>query len=303
MFAKYFDFELVHFAIRRTDGLLFQIDCQLVAHFRSHRLEQLLHLFRSQADRQQTVLETVVEKDVGKAGRDDGAETVVFQCPRRVFARRSAAEVFACEQNLRAFIARLIQHEIRIERTHGIIPSRLAVIEIAPFVEQIRAETGTLDRLQKLLRNDRIGIHIGPVQLGDQPIQHGKFLHYDLSAFSSFSPVFFNPRPTHSPPFLIPLTAALPPFLMAGSAALTPLSMPLAAASPPFLIPRPAASPPFLIPLPARSTTLSSANAVRPAIKPNATNPSVIDKTAIFFMPIPFTLYWYRQNVRRLLLP
>ena len=53
-----------------------------------------------------------------------------------------------------------------------------AVIEITPFIEQIRAEAGALDRLQKLFRDDRIGIDIGTVERRHQSRSVlGKFFH------------------------------------------------------------------------------------------------------------------------------
>ena len=42
--------------------------------------------------------------------------------------------------------------------------------QIAQLVEQIRPEAGTFDRLEKLLGNDRVGIDVGAIERGDQPI-------------------------------------------------------------------------------------------------------------------------------------
>ena len=67
---------------------------------------------RRQDDGQQTVLEAVVEEDVAERGRDERAKAVVEQRPRRVLARAAAAEVAAREQDLRALVAWLVQHEV-----------------------------------------------------------------------------------------------------------------------------------------------------------------------------------------------
>jgi hypothetical protein len=69
-----------------------------------------------------------------------------------MLARRAAAEVLAREQDRRAAITRLVQDEIRIRLARAGILTRFARIEIAPCIEQVRAEAGALDRLQELLR-------------------------------------------------------------------------------------------------------------------------------------------------------
>src|SRR3712207_8927519 len=54
-------------------------------------------LFRSvlgrDRDRQDAVLEAVVVKNVGEAGRDDAADAEIEQGPGRVLARRAAPEI------------------------------------------------------------------------------------------------------------------------------------------------------------------------------------------------------------------
>ena len=47
----------------------------------------------------------------------------------------------------------------------------------SPIEEQILAEAGPLDPLQKLLGNDLIGIDVGPVHRGDQAGVFGEGLH------------------------------------------------------------------------------------------------------------------------------
>ena len=71
-------------------------------------------------------------------------------------------------EHRRALVARLVQHEIRIERTLAVVHVRLAAIEIAPLVEEVRAEAGALDRLQELLGDDRVGVDVGPIERRDE---------------------------------------------------------------------------------------------------------------------------------------
>ena len=63
-------------------------------------VHQLVDVFLRQHDRQDAVLEAVVEEDVGEAGRDDAADAEVLQRPGRVLARRAAAEIVAGDQDL-----------------------------------------------------------------------------------------------------------------------------------------------------------------------------------------------------------
>src|SRR5690606_39313298 len=100
---------------------------------------------------QQAVLKAVVEEDVRVRRGNDGAKAVLVQRPRRMLATRTATEVLAREQNRGALIARLVQGELRVQGTLGVVHARLAVIQVAQFVEQIGTEPGTLDRLEELL--------------------------------------------------------------------------------------------------------------------------------------------------------
>ena len=79
-----------------------------------------------QHDRQQAVLEAVVEEDVGVASARSARESrTACERPRRVLARRAAAEVLAREQDRRALVARLVQHEVRVRPARrGSCPAR-----------------------------------------------------------------------------------------------------------------------------------------------------------------------------------
>ena len=163
--------------IRATHRLFRQIDQQAVARRGIDLLEQRLDFIRRQRDQQNAVLETVAEKNVGEALGQDDAETVIEQRPGRMFTRTATAEVLARQQNVGPGITRLIQHEIRVLRARLAILSGLADIHIAPLVEEIRAESRPLDRFQKLLGDDRVGIDIGPIQRCHQSVEANEFFH------------------------------------------------------------------------------------------------------------------------------
>src|SRR5436190_785444 len=60
--------------------------------------------FRKLLKNKLDLLERVVAKDVGEAGRDDGFETEIHQCPRRVLSRAAAAEIISTDESLRTAI-------------------------------------------------------------------------------------------------------------------------------------------------------------------------------------------------------
>ena len=108
------------------DGLRREVDDQPEAGERSDVVEEAVDLARRKHDRQEPVLEAVVEEDVAERRRDHRAEAVVHQRPRRMLARGAAAEVLAREQDRRAPVARLVQHEVGVERAlrRGPCPAR-----------------------------------------------------------------------------------------------------------------------------------------------------------------------------------
>src|SRR5258706_1062275 len=188
-------------AIGIGDGLGAKADDQAEARKRRDVMEYPVHPGFRQHDRQQAVLETVVVEDVGVTRRDQRAETIVVERPGRVLARRAATEILARHQDIRALVARLVQHEIGVGLAPCRVHARLAMIEISPGVEQIDAETGALDRLQELLRNDRVGIDVGPIQRGDKAFEADKFLHghfFSSAFFSILAPICFKSLPNPS---------------------------------------------------------------------------------------------------------
>src|SRR5687767_13853135 len=136
--AEWIDVELDDFAGGRGHALILQIDGEAIAGSRLRFLEKTVDHRLVEADQKQAVLEAVVEEDIGEARRDHRLKTILEQCPRRVLARRSATEVLAREQDLRAPIARLVENEVRVQRPRGIVHAGLAMVEIPPFVEQVR---------------------------------------------------------------------------------------------------------------------------------------------------------------------
>ncbi len=73
-----------------------------------------------------------------------------------MLAARSAAEVFAGDENLRALVARIVEHEDR-DRDR---PMRC----LPPVEEEKVAVAGALDALQELLGDDLVGIDVGAVE-------------------------------------------------------------------------------------------------------------------------------------------
>ncbi|MNT10407.1 hypothetical protein D3C72_1452370 [compost metagenome] len=98
-----------------------------------------------------------------------------------MLARGAAAEVLARQQDRGAAVARLVQHEVRVQRPRAAVLPGLAVVKVAPFVEQVGPETAAPDRFQELLGQDGVGIDIGAVQRRDQAVQGGKGFHGSVS--------------------------------------------------------------------------------------------------------------------------
>ena len=89
-----------------------------------------------------------------------------------MFAAGSAAEVSACQQNRGPADGRSIQFERRVGGPVVLIP---------PVEEQKLSEAGALDPLEKLLRDDLIGIHVRSVHHGDNARVLSERLHGDLN--------------------------------------------------------------------------------------------------------------------------
>src|SRR5690625_1361679 len=79
----------------RGDDLSLNINADIGARM----VEQPLMGRAVDSDGQQPVFKRVVAEDVGNFAADDGLDAVVEQGPRRMFARRAAAEITAGHQN------------------------------------------------------------------------------------------------------------------------------------------------------------------------------------------------------------
>src|SRR6185436_19227043 len=124
---------------------------EIDAHLGAGIVEQPAMSLQVDDDGQQAVLQRVAAKDVGDRSAHDGANPEVEQRPRRVLARRAAAEVVAADEHARAAILGLVQNEVR---------KLAAVLSVAPVVEQILAETLFRRGREKARRNDLVGVDV-----------------------------------------------------------------------------------------------------------------------------------------------
>ena len=90
--AKRIDLKSDAFAVRANDLLRFQINRQCITFVLRNLAEQLVNNGFVQHDRQHAVLEAVIEKDVSKARRNNGAKAEIFQCPRRMLTAGAGAQ-------------------------------------------------------------------------------------------------------------------------------------------------------------------------------------------------------------------
>ena len=183
--AERIDLEVQYLAIRAGHRLRLQVDGQLVARVGFDLLEQLVDFLVTEDDRQQAVLEAVVEEDVGKAWRDDAAEAVLVQRPWGVLTAGAATEVLPCQQHAGTLVAFVVEHELLVQRALAVVLVRLAHVQVTPLVEQIGAEAGALDRLEKLLGDDLVGVDVGTVQRRDKASVLGKGFHAALPWINS----------------------------------------------------------------------------------------------------------------------
>src|SRR5439155_7106029 len=109
-------------------------------------------------------------EDVRERGRDEDLEAGLLQRPRRVLARRAAAEVAPREQDLRPGVGRVVQ---------------LEALVLAPVEEEAFCEAGARDALQELLRDDLVRVDVGPVEHGDATGRPAERLHPASSSRTS----------------------------------------------------------------------------------------------------------------------
>ena len=173
MLAERVDLEAQHLvADRPVDLLLLEVDGEgRVLGRRSPRVCSSVDLLLRKNNRQDAVLEAVVEEDVGEGGRDHAADAEIQQRPGRVLARGAAAEVLAGDQDLRVAVGLAVEHELR--------PLAAVVVE-AQRLEQVDAEPGALDRLEVARRDDLVGVDVDQRQRRRDPGELGERLHDDL---------------------------------------------------------------------------------------------------------------------------
>jgi len=70
----------------------------------------------------------------------------------------------------------LVQYEVRVDTATIVFDLGATFIEVAPVIKGIRSEARTLDRFQKLFRDDRVGIDIGTIQRRNDSGMLGKCL-------------------------------------------------------------------------------------------------------------------------------
>ena len=126
------------------------------------RRHERLHVAGRQGDGHEPDLDRVREEDVAERRRDHDVEAVVLQRPRGVLPRRAAAEVRPGDQDPGAGAPRPVQLEVRV---------------LPPVVEQELAVARALDALEELLRDDLVGVDVGPVEDDCAGGERAKRLH------------------------------------------------------------------------------------------------------------------------------
>ncbi len=139
-----------------------QVHFDLDARLGGDQLEQGVDLLLLQPYRHHAVVDGVAVEDVGKAWGDHGLEAVIRQRPGGVLAARAAAEVLASQEDAGAGELWLVQHELGV----GLLAR---IVQKAPIVEHVLAKTSAVYLLQKLLRNDGVGVDVGAVEGDDDP--------------------------------------------------------------------------------------------------------------------------------------
>ena len=121
-------------------------------------IEDAVHGLFGKSHGQHAVANRVVPENVGKRRRDHDAKSGIEQRPGRVLTRGPASEICPRNQDRRPGVLRPIERECRVE----------VAAAAPPIVEEKWTKPRPLDPLEKLLRDDLIGVHIGPVHRRDQ---------------------------------------------------------------------------------------------------------------------------------------
>src|SRR6185312_4177248 len=119
-------------------------------------------------DRQQPVLQRIVEEDVAEARRDHGADAEGEQRQHGILAARAAAEIAVGDEDLGRAIGRPVEDEV----------GALAVVgREAPVVEQHALESGAERQLVEARRAELDGVDIGLVHRHGDARQAAEGLH------------------------------------------------------------------------------------------------------------------------------
>ena len=156
VFAEGIDVEVGVEAVRVGDGLVGEVDGDLVLRVGGGSGEKGLGFLFGEAGEDDTVLAGVGEEDIGEAGRDDGAEAVLVEGPGGVLAGGAAAEVALCDEDLGAVVVRFVEDEVGV-RFAGVG----TFLDAAPVEEEEFAVAGALDAFEELLGDDLVGVDVG----------------------------------------------------------------------------------------------------------------------------------------------
>src|SRR5688572_18433617 len=157
---------------RRLDGPALHVDGDLGARVALYQTHQLGDRICLDLDRYDPALQAVRAEDLRKTRRYHRTEAELVECPDRVLARGSAAEVRAGDENARARVARIVEHE------RGIASPRL---------EESRAVAGPLDALQPMRGDDLVGVDIRAVER-HRAACHAAYGPHDRSSGSAKCP-------------------------------------------------------------------------------------------------------------------
>ncbi|KAH3663570.1 hypothetical protein OGAPHI_004971 [Ogataea philodendri] len=157
--------------LRSEDLLLLQIDGDLLLG-NSKRIDLLLDDLLRNSNWEQSVLERVVVEDVSERWGNDRSDTKVLQSPWSVFSGRSASKVVTGHtKDLGLGVWLDVQDEV------GRNVISVLVLGESGLVEQTGSQTGSLDGLEELLRNDGVGVDVGTVERSGNRRQGDELLH------------------------------------------------------------------------------------------------------------------------------
>src|SRR5215212_8954272 len=127
------------------DGELVQFDGDHGLRIFPDGLKKVLDGLLGQVDSEKAVLGRVVLEDVCEGRGDHRAEAMVLYRPDRVLAAGTGAEVLARDKYHGVFV---------------LVPVHYEVFVLAPAGEQELTETGALDALESVARDDLVRVHI-----------------------------------------------------------------------------------------------------------------------------------------------